>query len=133
MKKSKELLVAIDAAKAGGKVAMKYYGKLKHVKNKGKNHGIVTEADFASQKKIKAVISKAFADAEFLAEEDSKHLLSETMWVVDPIDGTRNFAKGIPFFAISIALSKKGKTVLGVVFNPATGDLFCGEKGKGAF
>ena len=134
MSKSKELRVAIEAAKAGGKQAMKYFGKLKHITFKSKNLGYVTEADFASQKKIKQVILKGFPNAEFLAEEDKNHRsVGDKVWVIDPIDGTQNFINGIKYFGISIGLLDKGTPVLGVVLDPAYDELFYAEKGKGAF
>ncbi|MDP6671307.1 MAG: inositol monophosphatase family protein [archaeon] len=134
MSKSKELKVAIEAARAGGKEAMKYFGKLKHIKFKSKNLGYVTEADFASQERIKQVILKSFPNAKFLAEEDKDQgPVSGKVWVIDPIDGTQNFIKGIKLFAMSIGLLDDGVPVLGVVLNPAYDELFYAEKGKGAF
>jgi len=135
MKQSKELRVAIVSAKAAGKIIMRHYGHLHHIKVKSARLGIVTEADFEAQKKIKAVIRKSFPDAVFLAEEDKKHqkVSNAKIWVVDPLDGTNNFSRGLKLFAVSIALVKNKKPVLGVVFDPATGDLFFAEKGKGAF
>ncbi|MFA4855291.1 MAG: inositol monophosphatase family protein [archaeon] len=135
MKQSEELRVAIKAAKEAGKVIMRHYGQLHHIKVKTARLGIVTEADFEAQRIIKAVIRKAFPKAWFLAEEDKKHpkISNAEMWVVDPLDGTKNFSRGLKLFAVSIALVKNKKPVLGVVFDPATGDLFFAEKGKGAF
>lgn len=135
MKKGKELEVAIRAAKAAGKVIMGHYGKMHHVKVKSARLGIVTEADVAAQRKIKAVIRKTYPEAEFLAEEDKKHpkISDKPVWVVDPLDGTSNFSRGIKSFAVSIALIKKKKPVVGVVFDPGTGDLFFSQKGKGAY
>src|SRR3989338_8898509 len=97
MKQSRELKVAIAAAKAAGKVIMKHYGHLHCIKVKSARLGIVTEADFEAQRKIKAVIRKAFPKAEFLAEEDKKRpkVSSGHMWIVDPLDGTNNFSRGL--------------------------------------
>lgn len=135
MKQSKELKTAIAAAKAAGRVIMKHYGRHYKVKLKSARLGIVTEADFAAQKKIKQVILKAFPKAIFLAEEDKKHarLSNESTWVVDPLDGTYNFSRGIKGFSVAIALVKNRQPVLGVISDPSTGDLFSAEKGKGAF
>lgn len=135
MKQSRELRAAISAARAAGKVIMRHYGHLHHIRVKSARLGIVTEADFAAQRKIKAVIKNAFPKAEFLAEEDKKHpkVSNSELWVVDPLDGTKNFSRGLKLFAVSIALVKNKEPVLGVIFDPCTNDLFCAEKGKGAF
>ena len=135
MSKGKELRVAILAAKAAGKIIMSYYGKNFSISKKSARLGLVTEADVKAQKKIKQVITKAFPKAEFLAEEDKNHakVSDKAVWIVDPIDGTKNFSRGLNSFAVSIALVKNRKTVVGVVFDPNTNDLFYAEKGKGAF
>ncbi len=134
MRPGKELKVAIKAAKAAGKVIMKHYGKTQNITKKSDRLGIVTQADFASQRKIKSVIRSSFKDAKFIAEEDKTHSYSlQTAWIVDPIDGTTNFSRGIKFFCVSIALLKNRKISSGVVFNPITKDLFFAESGKGAF
>jgi myo-inositol-1(or 4)-monophosphatase len=133
MRQSKELKVAIAAAKAAGKVVMKYYENVHYVRLKSPALGIVTEADLQSQKKIKKVILKAFPKAEFYAEEDKVHRARDEAWLVDPIDGTQNFYRGFPLFAVSIGLVRKRKPVLGVIYLPITKELFYAEKGKGAF
>ena len=133
MKQSKELRVAIAAAKAAGKAIMKEYGKVDYVRTKSARLGIVTEADIRAQKKIKSVITRAFPKAEFFAEEDKTHKKAETAWIIDPLDGTRNFKRGIRVFSVSIALLKENKLEVGVVFDPNTGELFYAERGKGAF
>lgn len=135
MKQSKELRTAIEAAKAAGKIIMKHYGQLHHIKIKSARLGIVTETDLKAQRKIKAVIRKAFPKALFLAEEDKEHsrISNQVTWVVDPLDGTKNFSRGIKLFSVSIALVKNKKPVVGVILDPSTGDLFYAEKGKGAY
>jgi len=133
--KSKELRVAISASKAAGKIIMKHYGNICCIKTKSARLGVVTEADIKAQKKIKAVIRKSFPKAEFLAEEDKNHpkVSNNDIWVVDPLDGTTNFTRGIKSFAVSIGLVKNKKPVVGAIFDPSTNDLFYAEKGKGAF
>ena len=130
---SKELDIAIKAAEEAGKVIMKHFGNLQDVRLKNPREGLVTEADIAAQEKIKEVISKEFPDAFFYAEEDKKHEMQDSMWIVDPIDGTMNFARGIKSFAVSIGFYQKDSVVSGVVFNPVTKDIFSAERGKGAF
>ncbi len=133
MSKSKELKVATKAAKEAGKAIMKELGKVDYVRTKSLRLGIVTEADFAAQRKIKQVISKAFPKAKFFAEEDKVHKKAENVWIIDPLDGTHNFRRGIRMFSVSIALMKNNELVLGVVFEPNVNELFYAEKGKGAF
>ncbi len=135
MSQSKELRTAIAASKAAGKIILHNYGKVGVVRTKSARLGVVTKTDVNAQKKIKKVIRKAFPKAEFLAEEDKEHpkVSNERIWVVDPLDGTKNFTRGIKSFSVSIALICKKKPILGVVFDPNTGDLFYAEKGKGTF
>lgn len=116
-----------------GKIVMKDFGKETKVEAKG-IRDIVTKYDRASEEFIKKEILKKFPDHEFLGEESGKtKSKSEYTWIVDPIDGTKNFARKIPLFAISIALYKKGKPLIGVVHNPVLQETFWAEKGKGAF
>ncbi len=79
-------------------------------------------------------LRKAFPDIGFLSEEIGEiRAGSDLKWVIDPIDGTTNFAHGFPFYAISVALEKDKKPLLGIVYDPVRGELFCAERGKGAF
>jgi len=133
MRQSKELKVAVRAARAAGKTIMKELGEVDYVRTKSARLGIVTEADIRAQKKIKAVIKKSFPKAEFFAEEDKQHKKAESVWIIDPLDGTTNFRRGIRVFSVSIALLKENKIVLGVIFEPNVNELFYTEKGKGAF
>jgi len=133
VKKSKELSVAIKAAKAAAKVIMKYYGHVTNVRKKSDSLGIVTDADFEAQEVIKKEILSAFPKASFYAEEDESHEIDDSMWIVDPIDGTLNFSRGIKCFSVSIAFMRKNKLIVGLIFNPATDEMFYAEKGKGAF
>ncbi len=131
--KSKELEVAIKAALEAGKILEKYFETdiLKELKE---DNSIVTLADRDSEDIIKKIILSAFPSHSILGEETG-HTKNghEYIWHVDPVDGTRNFANGIPLFAVSIALEYKNELFLGVVYNPATNSLFYAEKGKGAY
>lgn len=94
---------------------------------------VVTEYDQKVELEIAEILHKYFPDYGFLAEEGTQiNDNHETYWIVDPIDGTTNFSHHYPWFAISIALMKKSKIVLGVVYNPIRNELFMGEYGKGA-
>jgi len=98
-----------------------------------------TEADMAAQTSLldklhniypAAMIGEEMTDMQQLAQWDAGQ---EGLWSIDPIDGTSNFMNGLPYFAISVALMREGRSVLGVVYNPATDELFYAEQGKGAF
>ncbi|MGE7369011.1 inositol monophosphatase family protein [Neorhizobium sp. NPDC001467] len=91
----------------------------------------LTEADGAVESHVRAEITEAFPDDGILGEEGGGKL-SERLWVIDPIDGTANFARGIPHFCVSIAYRERGETLLGAIFNPASGELYFARKGHGA-
>lgn len=129
----KETKTAIRAAKKGGEIAMKYFGKPLEHKTKSSFFDWVTKADLESEEKIVKILKKEYPEYGILAEESGEHKGNEFQWIVDPIDGTNNFASGIPFFCIAIALAKEGELLSGVVFVPSMNELFYAEKGKGAF
>lgn len=125
---------AIKAAKAAGKILMAFYGKIEHFSLKGSAYNLVTQADLNSEKKIVGILKKAFPKYGIMAEEGTVfENNAENVWIVDPLDGTTNFAHSYPFFCISIALKKKNEIVLGTVFDPFKNELFFAEKGKGCF
>lgn len=131
--KSNVLRVAEAAAHAGGDIAKKYLLVGFEVREKSVSD-LVTDADVESEQAIAAVIRQAFPDHAILGEETHKgEISSEHLWIVDPIDGTTNFAHGIPHFAVSVAYYHKGEAVCGVVLNPARNDLFLAERGAGAW
>ncbi len=121
---------AISAAEKAGKAALSMQKNIK-VKYKGAINP-VTDADKKSEKILIDELSK-LGNFGFLCEENTVEKLSETMWVIDPIDGTVNYAHGDPTWAVNIALVKKGDPVLGITLNPPSGDVFWALKGKGAF
>ncbi len=131
--KSKELEIAIKAALEAGKILEKYF-ETEIFKEFKEDDSIVTKADSESEEVIKKIISEAFPTHSLLAEETGHtNNGGNHVWHIDPLDGTRNFANGLPFFAISIALQHESGVVVGVVYNPATRSLFYAEKGKGAY
>jgi myo-inositol-1(or 4)-monophosphatase len=94
---------------------------------------LVTDADRASEELISSRIRGAFPDHGFLGEEGTRGAEgAEFSWVVDPLDGTTNYAHAYPHFAVSIGLEHRGQPVLGVVYDPMRDELFVGEKGRGA-
>ncbi len=129
---SRELHVASDAARAAGRIQMERYEKLESIVHKSEKD-VVTEVDHLSEAALLEMIGAAFPDDAFLAEESgSSGAQSDRLWVVDPLDGTVNYANGIPFFAVSIGLVIDGRPELGVVLDPSRGELFTGIRGQGA-
>ena len=127
----KESAVLKQCLQAAGRVVRNHFGKVGY-ELKGKAN-LVTKADFASQKTILSLLRKNFPQYDYLAEEDGvKNTGSDYTWVIDPIDGTTNFAHTFPQCSISIALFYKNEPVLGGVSNPITGETFLAQKGKGA-
>lgn len=129
----KELTVAKRAAREAGKLLMAHLGKLKDVRYKSKRDP-VSEADKASEALIAGIIREAFPAHGLLAEEDTAWEGREdgARWIVDPLDGTVNFAHGYQCFCVSIAFERAGEIVTGVVYDPVRREMFSGEKGKGA-
>jgi myo-inositol-1(or 4)-monophosphatase len=133
---SNELNVAIQAAKIGAEVIRSYTirSRAQSFELKGL-HDLVTEADVATEKEIKKVITGAFPDDRMLAEEShtGKNLTNQRTWIIDPIDGTTNFAHGVPFYAISIALWENQKPKVALVYGVAQDEMFTAEAGAGAW
>ncbi len=112
---------------------MDLYERLDTVDFKGEKD-VVTEADHRSEAAIIEHISAAFPDDAFLAEESGESgEQADRLWVIDPLDGTVNYANGIPFFAVSIGLCIEREPVLGVVFDPTRDELFTAAQGGGAY
>lgn len=126
-----------SALEVGGEVLKSNYG-LKSLEIYRKSNSaidLVTVADKKAEESITATILGAFPDHQILGEESG--LSSETnasgyRWLVDPLDGTTNFAHGVPIFSVSIAVENEGELVAAGVFNPITNEMFLAEKGKGA-
>ena len=125
---------AIKAAKEAGKIILLYYSKNIDAITKKNTYDLVTEADLASENKIISIIKKKFPDHSLLTEESGEEIQkSDYCWIIDPLDGTNNFYHKFPVFCVSIALYKKEKPLIGVVFDPLKNELFYAEKSKGAF
>lgn len=128
----KELKFAIKTAVEAGEILKRYFGKIKKIHHKGAID-IVTDADLKSEEYITKKIIKKFPGDSILCEEGSDiDNNSERKWIVDPLDGTTNFAHNYPFFAVSIALEYKKKIVAGVVYDPLRNEIFSAEFRKGA-
>jgi myo-inositol-1(or 4)-monophosphatase len=124
---------AISVARSAGGLLRDRVGTRIDVSHKGQDINLVTDVDLASERLIREAIASHYPRHQVLAEEggltDSP---SEYRWVVDPLDGTTNFAHGYPVFCVSIALEQQGETVLGVVYDPMRDELFSAERGSGA-
>lgn len=129
----KELKVAIEAAKAAQEILLHYYNNIDSHELKADNSP-VTVADTESERTIIEIIKQNFPQHNILGEESGKqHKNSEYTWIIDPIDGTKNFIRGIPLFSTLIALRKTDEMVLGVSNAPAINELMYAQKGKGAY
>ncbi|OGQ04319.1 MAG: hypothetical protein A3F82_10405 [Deltaproteobacteria bacterium RIFCSPLOWO2_12_FULL_44_12] len=125
---------AIEIAKEAGALQMDRLHKQKTISYKDQNKfNIVTEVDKACEKLICDYLKDKFPSHDILAEEGSGFdTKSDWLWIIDPIDGTVNYAHGYPLFSVSIGLLHKGKVVVGVVYEPNLDELFVGERGGGA-
>ena len=124
--------VGIEAAYAGAQVLRDRFGNISQINKKGP-FDLLTEADTASEKQILRILRKAFPDHAILAEESGANKgTAEFQWLIDPLDGTANYAHQLPFFSISIALAMRDEIVLGLVLNPMDGELFSAISGTGA-
>lgn len=125
--------IALEAAEKSGKILKKGLQEKIEISYKG-DLNLVTNIDTRSEQAIVALVSRHFPKHQILAEEGhGQKEPSSLRWIIDPLDGTTNYAHGFPFFCVSIALEIKGKIVLGVVYDPIRKELFFAEKGKGAF
>jgi myo-inositol-1(or 4)-monophosphatase len=123
----------LEATQAGAAEILRFFQKSFSVSNKEGVNNLVTEADHASEKAILSVIQNKFPDHQILAEESGKLVQDSTYkWIIDPIDGTVNFAQGIPLNCVSIGVEYEGEIILGAVYNPHLNEFFIAEKGKGA-
>lgn len=131
----KEFLhIAVKAARESGRIQMERRGQIGEVRRKGEIN-LVTEVDLLCEKTIKEIIYKHFPAHSFLGEEGGEEggKDSSFKWIVDPLDGTTNYAHGFPVYCTSIALEVEGEVAMGVVFDATRDELFTTERGKGAF
>jgi myo-inositol-1(or 4)-monophosphatase len=128
------LATAIEAVVRAGDVMMAHFGQIVRVDKKGAID-LVTEVDVGVERMVRALIAERFPDHAVLGEElgGSAQVPPGPCWVFDPIDGTTNFAHGLPIFCASLALEVDGVAVLGAVFDPTRQELFTAERGGGAF
>ena len=130
-----DLNIALEASRGAGDIIMKYYKHDYEIKEKG-YHNPVTTADNEADDFLKKTLLDARPDYGWLSEEtvDSKERLTKKkVWIVDPIDGTKEFIEGVPQFVVSIGLVDNGKPVVGILHNPATDETFYASHGCGSF
>ena len=120
-----------DLCKGSGNILLKYFGK--HLNQQEKvDAGFVTQADIESENYIINNIKNSFPGSDIVAEESGEDIKNNRKkWIIDPLDGTTNFACGVPFFAISIALEEDGILTHSGIYNPVTEEFFYGARGKG--
>lgn len=139
---SQRLQIAAHAARAAGKTLEEKFDHAREIRSKGKRD-IVTDADYAAERIVRKILLGHYPRDLFLSEEDQaetrKALWAQAeqsngafLWVVDPLDGTTNYAHRIPTFSVSIALYHDRAVWLGVVYDPIRDELFAAERGKGA-
>jgi myo-inositol-1(or 4)-monophosphatase len=130
---SLERRVAVDAARAAGRLLRDELSGARRIAYKGSPTNLVTEMDQRAEALILGRLRGAFPDDAILAEErGAAGGRSGRRWIVDPLDGTTNYAHGLPLFGVSIALEEARRLVLGVVYDPMRDELFVGERGGGA-
>jgi len=130
------MTIMFNAARKAGRNLARDFGEVEQLQVSRKGPGdFVTAADLRAEQVLYDELAKARHGYGFVMEErgvvegpDKSHI-----WIVDPLDGTMNFMHGIPHFAVSIGLQREDELVAGLVYNPANGDVFTAEKGKGAF
>lgn len=123
----------IEAARAGAGEILRFFNNDFKITNKEGVNNLVTEADHASEKAILSVIKATFPDHQVLAEETGEIIQdSRYKWIIDPIDGTVNFAHGIPLNCVSIGIEHECEIIMGAVYNPHFNEFYFAEKGKGS-
>ncbi len=124
--------MAVAAAEAAGEVLRDGFGRQHRIEYKGEAD-LVTEADEKAEQKIEEVLREAFPNHGMLTEEGGEtEGQGNARWIVDPLDGTTNYAHGVPFFCTSVALEKAGEVVVGVVHDPMANETYAAERGDGA-
>ncbi|MBX2923091.1 MAG: inositol monophosphatase [Chitinophagaceae bacterium] len=123
----------LQAALAAGATMQESFNGNFKISNKEGFNNLVTEVDHASEKVIIDIIQKKFPGHYIMSEESGEIVMDSTYkWIIDPIDGTVNYANGIPLCCVSIGLEHDGKMIMGAVYNPFLNEMFVAERGRGA-
>lgn len=120
----------MDAAKGAGEIMLDRRGLM--VQTKGTRENLATTADFKVERFLRKRLTELVPGSSFIGEEDGRSGDADCVWIVDPIDGTANYARDLRVSTVSIALRKSDETVAGIVYQPYTDEMYCAEKGKGA-
>jgi myo-inositol-1(or 4)-monophosphatase len=129
------LAAAIEAARRAGRLQLAGFGQGVRVDKKG-SIDLVTEVDLAVERMFREFVAERFPDHGVLGEElggPSRADAPDYLWIFDPLDGTTNYAHGLPFYCVSIALEHRGRLEVGVVYDPNRDELFAAEHGRGAW
>lgn len=129
-----ELDVAVAAARAAGEILRQGFGGRQMIRYKG-TFDLVTAMDEEAERVVTRILRESFPDHGLYAEEGGSHTGAageNARWIIDPLDGTTNYAHGFPFFAVSIALERAGEATIGVVYNPVLEEIFVASRGGGA-
>jgi myo-inositol-1(or 4)-monophosphatase len=126
------LAAAVDIARRAGALVAGRYTEGHTEAYKGHAHNLVTETDHASEALIVAALAERFPGHGIRGEEGRGAAGEDVLWVVDPLDGTNNFAHGFPVFAVNIAAMRGDTVLVGVTFDPLRGELFTARRGGGA-
>ncbi len=127
------LQCAVDAAKAAGEIMVRDFRTVTATEKSRNN--LVTETDLKCESEIVSMIRSRYPSHMILAEErhEDTDVLADRLWIIDPLDGTNNYAHGIPHFCVSIAYAERGEVIAGVVLDPMRNELFTATRGGGAF
>ncbi|MBV6423081.1 MAG: Inositol-1-monophosphatase [Steroidobacteraceae bacterium] len=125
--------IAVRAARRAGEIIVRSINRLDSIEvtAKGRND-FATEVDRAAEQEIIGILSKAYPQHAFLAEESGRTGDSETVWIIDPLDGTTNYLHGFPTYAVSIACQHRGRLEHAVIYDPMRQELFTASRGDGA-
>jgi myo-inositol-1(or 4)-monophosphatase len=124
---------AIECATSAGRLLLEHFGKVQDVRVKENQSSVVTEADLASEQHILSIIRRRFPDHNIVAEETGlQDRGSAYTWVVDPLDGTSNFAAGLPWFGVLVNVLEHGSPLIAVMYLPVEDRLYLAERGQGA-
>ena len=127
--------VLYQAIYEAGDVILRHYGNVRKIEYKSTEFDVVTDADKESESTIIDIIRSNFSDHDILAEEKTGDVSgeSEYRWIIDPIDGTTNFAHSMPIFSVSIGVEYKNQIIMGGIYSPINRELFFAERGEGAW
>jgi len=131
---NKYLEEAVFIAQKAGRMLKENLGRSIHIEYKDNNLNLVTEMDKRAERMITEHLKRRFPAHNIIAEEGTRiNQKSEFLWIIDPLDGTTNYAHRIPWFAVSIALHGKGDPLVGVIYNPSRDEMFTAISGEGAY